>query len=145
MPNLFNYIMVPVDHMRSKAFSKSKKTAATILFSMKAILISLSSLVSWSIVDLLGLKPDWQSDKWLFPSRCDVSLVATIVSMVLQMQDVREMGLYDAGSILSLLGFFIGIIVANFQSLGTTPLDQDSFITFNSSNLDESGSCLSIS
>ena len=45
------------------------------------------------------------------------------------MQDVSEIGLYDAGSILSLLGFLIGIIVANFQSLGTTPLDQDSLVT----------------
>ena len=45
MPNLLNCIMVPVDHMRSKAFSKFKKTVATILFSMKAILILPSRLV----------------------------------------------------------------------------------------------------
>ena len=65
--------------------------------------------------------------------------------MVLQMQNVNEIGMHDAESRLSLLGFLIGIIVTNFQSLGTTPLDKDSFISFNSFIVDESGSCLSIS
>ena len=48
---------------------------------------------------------------------------------------MRDMGLYDCGSSLSLSGFLIGIIVANFQTGGTSPLSHESLIYFNSSIL----------
>ena len=50
------------------------------------------------------------------------------------------MGRYDCGSILSLRGFLIGMMVAIFQSAGTSPLSQEVFITRNNSDLEQSGS-----
>ena len=69
MLNLSSFIIVPIDHMRSNAFSIYKNTAATSFFSMKAIWISDSNRVSWSFADLPGLKPDWVFARWFyFPS-----------------------------------------------------------------------------
>ena len=46
IPNSRSLSIVPVVHIRSKAFSRSRKVATTILFSMKAIFMVDSSLVS---------------------------------------------------------------------------------------------------
>ena len=43
IPNSPNFSIVPVVHIRSKAFSRSRKVATTILFSMKAIFMADSS------------------------------------------------------------------------------------------------------
>ena len=40
VPKSFNFMSVPVVHIRSKAFSRSRVTAAWHLFSIKAIFIS---------------------------------------------------------------------------------------------------------
>ena len=46
IPNSLNFNIVPVVHMRSNAFSRSRKVATTNFFSMKAILIADSNLVN---------------------------------------------------------------------------------------------------
>ena len=68
-----------------------------------------------------------------------------MVSNVLHMQEVRDMGLYDWGSNLSFDCFRSGMTVANFQSGGTSPRSHEMLINFNSSILDTLGSCFSIS
>ena len=65
--------------------------------------------------------------------------MATIVSIVLQMADVRD--IFN----LSLCGFIIGIMVAIFHSEGISPLSQEIFINLIKYFSDVSGSCLSIS
>ena len=145
IPKSFNFMSVPVVHIRSKAFSRSRVTAAWHLFSIKAIFISDSRRTSWSIVDLCFLKPLWLFERWPFFSRWELNLLATIVSIVLQMADVRDIGLYDWGFNLSLCGFIIGIMVAIFHSEGISPLSQEIFINLINSFFDGSGSCLSIS
>ena len=37
------------------------------------------------------LNPDWETARWLPFSRCPISLFATIVSIVLQIQGVKDM------------------------------------------------------
>ena len=54
--------------------------------------------------------------------------MATIVSIVLQMADVRDIGLYNWGFNLPLCGFIIGIMVANFHSERISPLSQEIFL-----------------
>ena len=93
MPNSVNFCNVPFLHMRSKAFSRSRNTATNTLFSSFAHLIADSSRVIWSMVDLCFLKSDCVCAKQLLFSKCAVSRVATIVSMVLHMADVRDIGL----------------------------------------------------
>ena len=66
IPRSFNFMSVPVVHVRSKAFSRSRVTAAWHLFSIKAIFISDSRRTSWSIVDLCFLKPLWLFERWPF-------------------------------------------------------------------------------
>ena len=55
IPKSLNFMSVSVVHIRSKAFSRSRVTAAWHLFSIKAIFISDSRRTSWSIVDLCFL------------------------------------------------------------------------------------------
>ena len=45
-----------------------------------------------------GLKPDWVLEIRLFFSRNGLSRLAIMVSIVLHIHEVRDMGLYDCGS-----------------------------------------------
>ena len=74
-----------------------------------------------------------------------MSLFAIMVSIILHMAEVREMGLYDCGSSLPLRGLRIGIISASFQACGTSPLRHERFIRLTREAFEESGSCFSIS
>ena len=87
----FNY--VPVLHIRSKAFSRSRNIAPMALFSMKAILILEDSLTRWSMIDLCFRKQDWLFEMRLFLSIWEFSLNAIMVSMILQIAGVSETGL----------------------------------------------------
>ena len=58
-----------------------------------------------------------------------LALLLTIVSMVLHIADVREIGLYDCGLFGSLFGFNRGMMVASFHCSGSFPLSQDLFIS----------------
>ena len=67
-------------------------------------------------------------------SKIFFALLLTIVSIVLHMADVREIGLQDCESLGSLFGFSRGIMVASFfYWLGNFPSPHDLFI--NLSNL----------
>ena len=59
----------------------------------------------------------------------------TIVSMVLHIADVSEIGRYEVGSCGSLLGLSRGVIVLSFQVMGSSPFSHDLFINFKSVNL----------
>ena len=74
-----------------------------------------------------------------------MSLLAIMVSIILHMAEVREMGLYDCGSNLSLRGLRIGMISASFQFLGTSPFFHERFIRLSREAFEESGNCFSIS
>lgn len=57
--------------------------------------------------------------------------MATTVSIILQMADVRDIGLYDCVFNLSLFGFIIGFMVAIFHSEGISPFFPGSIDRFN--------------
>ena len=105
--------------------------------------VTSSSLTSWSSVDLPLRKPDWVSAN--LGSNFLSNRLLTIVSMVLHMADVSEIGRYEVGSCGSLFGLSRGVIVLSFQVMGSSPFSHDLFISFKSVNLFFSGSCLSIS
>ena len=93
MPILLSLTRVTVLHIRSKAFSRSRNIAPMALFSMKAMVISEDSLTSWSVVDLCFRKPDWLFEMRLFLSIWGFSLNTIMVSMILQIAGVSEIGL----------------------------------------------------
>ena len=93
MPILLSLTRVPVLHVRSKAFSRSRNIAPMALFSMKAMLILEDSLISWSIVDLCFRKPDWLFKMRLFLSIWEFNLNAIMLSIILQIAGVKEIGL----------------------------------------------------
>ena len=68
-----------------------------------------------------------------------------MVSNVLHIEEVSDMGLYDCGSNLSLDGFENGITVACFQLGGTSPRSHEILNNFISYILVSLGNCLSIS
>ena len=90
MPYSVSLSMTPDLHMRSKAFCKSRNTAKTFCFHILDVRITLTSLTNWSSVDLPFRKPDWVSAS--FGSYFLSNLLLTIVSMVLHMADVSEIG-----------------------------------------------------
>ena len=81
-------------------------------FWMFASLMEVSSLITWSMVDLCFLNPHWESVIRLLDSINKTNLLLTIHSMVLQRQLVSATGLWLAGFELSFPGFSVGMIVA---------------------------------
>ena len=67
--------------------------------------------------------------------------VVTIVSMVLQVAEVKEIGRYDFGSCASLFCLRRVIIVLSFHALGSSTVSHDLLINFCIINLFLSGSC----
>ena len=61
-------------------------------------------------------------------SRNGVNRLTIMVSNVLHMQEVRDIGLYDWGSNLSFDCFRSGMTVANFQMGGTSPRSHEVLI-----------------
>ena len=95
IPNFESFCRTPFLHIKSKAFSKSKKTANTLRFLSLDVYMIVCKGVSWSIVDLLHLKPVCVLP--MLPSCSStcigISLLFTIVSVTLHITDVSEMGL----------------------------------------------------
>ena len=83
---------MPCFHVVSKAFSMSKKMAVTCSPRRKAFLIWVSSLMSWSVVDLFFLKPLWDLESLLFVSKYQIRRLLTSFSMSLHRQLVSAMG-----------------------------------------------------
>ena len=143
--NFESLCSTPFLHIRSKAFSKSKKTVSTLRFLSLDVCMIDCKRVSWSIVDLLHLKPDCVSPTLPFCSNIGMSLLFTIVSVTLHITEVSEMGLYDAGSCGFLFGLSIGIIVLSFQESGSCLCVHVKLMSLRSVNLVLFGNCFNIS
>ncbi|KAK4009598.1 hypothetical protein OUZ56_018732 [Daphnia magna] len=91
----------PRVHIESYAFSMSKNSATVDFFSLKIVKISVSTATSSES----GL------NQW--------SLLAMILSIVLLTQNVRDNGVYVAGSSLAFPGFQSAITIDLFHRIGT--------------------------
>ena len=96
----------------------SKNTDKTCSFRAQASLMYASRRTSWSVVLRLALAPLCHRDWRPLVSRNQFSLLLTILSLTLQGQHVRDMGLRFVGFEWSLSGLGMGITIASFHSLG---------------------------
>ena len=73
-------------------------------------------------VDLLGLNPFWCGFSCCVFSRCNLRRCKMIFSKIFDCTSSCEIGLYDAGSVGGLFGFWSIIILAFFSALGKHPV-----------------------
>src|SRR5271157_5384304 len=123
-PSFLSLNKRPSFQTRSKAFSKSKKTARVSCFVAMDFKISSCNLRIWSRQPLPRLKPHWLRLKSWFFSMYQPRRSATTRSIILHIQEVRAIGRYESGLDFGLLGLGIGKITECFHWVGRRPVVQ---------------------
>jgi hypothetical protein len=105
----------PECHILSKAFSRSKTTAAVDILLLKFMVMWSASLIHWSLVLWCAWKPNWLPFRKFLSSMCFWTVLKITISNSLPVVDKRLLGRNFWRKVLSLPGFGRLMIYTSFQ------------------------------